>query len=73
LSAGHIGSIALAINPWGEVYLDGKKMGVSPPLKELQVTPGKHTIEIKNTSFASHTETLEVKLNDRLKIQHEFR
>ncbi len=73
LPASHTGSIALAINPWGEVYLDGKKMGVSPPLKELQVTPGKHTIEIKNTSFASHTETLEVKLNDRLKIKHEFR
>ncbi len=73
LPASHTGSIALAINPWGEVYLDGKKMGVSPPLKVLQVTPGKHTIEIKNTSFASHTETLEVKLNDRLKIKHEFR
>jgi class 3 adenylate cyclase len=73
LSTGHIGSIALAIKPWGEVYLDGKKMGVSPPLKEIQVIPGKHTIEIKNTFFASHTETLEVKQNDRLKIQHEFR
>ncbi len=73
LPASHTGSIALAIKPWGEVYLDGKKMGVSPPLKELQVTPGKHTIEIKNTFFASHTETLEVKLNDHLKIKHQFR
>ncbi|HWN30307.1 MAG TPA: adenylate/guanylate cyclase domain-containing protein [Burkholderiales bacterium] len=73
LPASQTGSIALAINPWGEVYVDGRKMGVSPPLKELQVTPGKHTIEIKNTSFASHTETLEVKLNDRLNIKHEFR
>jgi len=73
LSASHTGFITLAINPWGEVYLDGKKMGVSPPLKELQVTPGKHTIEIKNTSFAGHTETLEVKLNARVKITHQFR
>ena len=73
LPASQTGFIALVINPWGEVYLDGKKMGVSPPLKELQVTPGKHTIEIKNTSFASHTETLEIKLNDRLRIKHEFR
>ena len=67
------GLVTLAINPWGEIYLDGKKMGVSPPLKELRVTPGKHTIEVKNTSFASHTETLEVKLNDQLKVKHEFR
>jgi hypothetical protein len=73
LPASQTGSIALAINPWGEVYIDGRKMGVSPPLKELQVTPGKHTIEIKNTSFSSHTETLEVNLNDRVKITHQFR
>jgi class 3 adenylate cyclase len=73
LPASQTGSIALAINPWGEVYIDGRKMGVSPPLKELQVTPGKHTIEIKNTSFASHTETLEVNLNGRVKITHQFR
>ncbi|HUL41954.1 MAG TPA: adenylate/guanylate cyclase domain-containing protein [Burkholderiales bacterium] len=65
--------IALVIDPWGEVYLDGKKMGVSPPLKELEVKPGKHTVEIKNTTFASHTETLDVKSNDHLKITHEFR
>jgi hypothetical protein len=73
LPTSHTGFITLAINPWGEVYLDGKKMGVSPPLKELQVTPGKHTIEIKNTFFAGHTETLEVNLNDRFKIVHKFR
>lgn len=73
LPTSNTGFITLAINPWGEVYLDGKKMGVSPPLKELQVTPGKHTIEIKNTFFAGHTETLEVNLNDRVKIVHRFR
>lgn len=73
LPTSNTGFITLAINPWGEVYLDGKKMGVSPPLKELQVTPGKHTIEIKNTFFAGHTETLEVNLNDRVKIVHKFR
>ena len=73
LPTSQTGFITLAINPWGEVYLDGKKMGVSPPLKELQVTPGKHTIEIKNTFFAGHTETLEVNLNDRVKIVHKFR
>jgi len=65
--------IALAINPWGEVYLDGKKMGISPPLKELEVTAGKHTVEVKNTTFASYKETLQVKSDDHLKITHEFR
>ncbi|HSS46703.1 MAG TPA: adenylate/guanylate cyclase domain-containing protein [Burkholderiales bacterium] len=67
------GLIALAIKPWGEIYVDGKKMGVSPPLKELPLTPGKHTIEIKNGAFPTYTETVEVEHNGRVKIVHQFR
>ncbi|HVS27652.1 MAG TPA: adenylate/guanylate cyclase domain-containing protein [Burkholderiales bacterium] len=67
------GLITLTIKPWGEIYLDGKKMGVSPPLKKLPLTAGKHTIEIKNSAFPSYTETVEVKPNDRVKITHQFR
>ena len=67
------GLIALAIKPWGEIYVDGKKMGISPPLKELPLTPGKHTIEIKNGAFPTYTETVEIEHNERVKIVHQFR
>jgi class 3 adenylate cyclase len=58
--------------PWGEVYLDGKIQGVSPPLTELNVPQGKHKIEIRNTIFPSYTQSIQVKAGDRIKIRHKF-
>lgn len=66
------GKIMLAIIPWGEVFVDGRRRGVSPPLKTLFLAPGKHMIEIRNTSFPVHRETVEVKSGAVLKIQHKF-
>lgn len=58
--------------PWGEVYLDGKMQGVSPPLTELNVPQGQHKIEIRNTIFPSYTQSIQVKAGDRIKIRHKF-
>lgn len=67
-----VATIVIAVSPWGEIYLDGRKKGVAPPLKKLQVTPGKHIIEIRNTGFPDYTETVEVKAQDTVKVKHRF-
>lgn len=41
----------LQIKPWGTVYVDGAERGVSPPLKRLALTPGRHTIRITNPDY----------------------
>jgi serine/threonine-protein kinase len=64
--------VALAVTPWGEVYVDGKKRGVTPPMTELQLTPGKHAIEIRNTNFQPYRRTVELGAGGRLKIKHKF-
>ena len=64
--------INLVILPWGEVYLDGRMQGISPPLLELQVAPGKHEIEIRNTNFAVFKQAVQVKVGEKLKINHTF-
>ncbi|MCL5669030.1 MAG: PEGA domain-containing protein [Gammaproteobacteria bacterium] len=64
--------LSFAISPWGEIYLDGKKKGVSPPLNKLKVSPGRHTIEIRNSDFPSYTETVEVTDQKTVKIKHKF-
>lgn len=64
--------VSIAVAPWGEVYLDGKMQGVSPPLIELQVSPGKHEIEIRNTTFPVHRQDIEVKAGGSVKIKHKF-
>ncbi|HEX5394666.1 MAG TPA: adenylate/guanylate cyclase domain-containing protein [Rhodocyclaceae bacterium] len=65
-------SVSLAIAPWGEVYVDGQMKGVSPPLKALSLTPGKHKIEIRNTTFPSHTVQIDESVKDKIMIQHKF-
>jgi hypothetical protein len=62
----------LMVLPWGEVYLDGRMQGVSPPLMELQVAPGKHEIEIRNTNFPVYKQVIQVKVGEKLKVQHTF-
>lgn len=66
------GSVRLAIQPWGEVYIDGAKRGVSPPMKSISLAPGTHHIEIRNGSFAPHKETIEVKSGGQITIQYVF-
>ena len=64
--------VGIAVTPWGEVYLDGRMQGVSPPLTELQVTPGKHEIEIRNTTFPAYIQSINVKADEKVKIKHKF-
>ncbi len=64
--------LSLAITPWGEVYVDGEKQGVSPPLHELKISAGAHTIEVRNTTFPSHVETVRAKAGARIKIKYKF-
>ena len=64
--------VKLAITPWGEIYVDGKKRGVSPPLHDVGIAAGKHQIEVRNPSFASHIKTVDVKAGDQIRIKHKF-
>jgi hypothetical protein len=46
--------------------------GVSPPLQELQLAPGRHRVEIRNTPAQSHVVTVDAKPGERIKIKHKF-
>ena len=64
--------ITLAIAPWGEVYVDGDRIGVSPPVNEVEVAPGKRKIEIKNGGFPVYTQVVDVKADQKVRIKHKF-
>lgn len=64
--------VGVAVAPWGEIYLDGRMQGVSPPLAELHVVPGRHEIEIRNTTFPPYTQSIHVKAGEQIKIKHKF-
>jgi hypothetical protein len=66
------GSVGLAITPWGEVRVDGEVKGRSPPLKQLEVSPGKHTIEVRHPQHAPITVQVDVSPGEEVTVRHAF-
>ncbi|MDB5927436.1 MAG: hypothetical protein JWN13_6372 [Betaproteobacteria bacterium] len=69
---GEPATVTLAISPWGQVFVNGKMRGVSPPLQELELPPGKHRIEVRNDGSATHVVSVNAKPGERLRIKHKF-
>jgi class 3 adenylate cyclase len=70
---GDVGRLELAVLPWGEVLVDGRSRGVSPPLRVLDIPAGSHTIEIRNSTFPNHVEKVNVKAGEAVRIRHRFK
>jgi hypothetical protein len=66
------GSIALAITPWGEIRVNGELKGRSPPLKRLELAPGKHSIELRHPQSAPIALEVEVSPGEELTVRHAF-
>ena len=61
-----------AVQPWGEIYVNGRSRGVTPPMKSLKLEPGKYKVEVRNTTFAPHVENLDLKARDEVTVRHKF-
>lgn len=65
-------TVQLAIKPWGEVFVDGKKVGVTPPLNKIAISPGKRQIVVRNSDFLPFETTLDIQPESLLQISHRF-
>jgi serine/threonine-protein kinase len=65
-------SVNFSVLPWGEVFVDGKSFGASPPLKVIKIAPGPHIIEIKNGMLSPYRETVNLESGVNMKIKHKF-
>jgi len=65
-------NVVIVAFPWAEVYVDGNRLGVSPPLRSIALRPGKHKVELRNSSFPAHVETVDVKSGAEISVKHRF-
>ena len=72
-SSAGVGRLGFAVSPWGEIYVDGRKRGITPPMTELRLPAGRYKVEIRNTNFAPHAQTIELAADATLRIKHKFR
>ena len=66
------GVVQLAVSPWGQVEVDGKPMGTSPPLTRLTLSSGSHTITVRNTDFPAYTTSVTVDGETPVTLRHRF-
>ena len=65
-------TLVFNVVPWGEIFVNGKSQGVTPPKKSLKLEPGKYKIEVRNTTFPAHVENLDLKARDEITVRHKF-
>ncbi|WP_313625992.1 serine/threonine protein kinase [Achromobacter sp.] len=65
-------TVRLDIRPWGEVWINGVARGVSPPVKELKLIPGKYQVVVRNADLPPLRMTLEVRAGRPAVISHTF-
>jgi serine/threonine-protein kinase len=66
------GRVVLAVSPWGEVYVNGTLRGTTPPLAEVELPPGRHRIEIRNSAQLPYHTFVELQAGETQPIRHAF-
>ena len=66
------GVLRIAVSPWGEVEVDGKAAGTSPPLTELSLPEGTHQIVIRNADLPAHSVQVSVTAGQAITLKYKF-
>jgi hypothetical protein len=65
-------TVNLDVRPWGEIFVDGKSRGVSPPLKALSLPAGRHTVVVRNADLPAYRVVVDLKPGQPLTLRHVF-
>ncbi|MBL8345342.1 MAG: protein kinase [Rubrivivax sp.] len=66
------GTLQLAISPWGQVEVDGQPAGTTPPLTQLTLPAGPHSIIIRNADFPPFSTMVQVQADKPTVVRHRF-
>ena len=64
--------LIIAVSPRGELYIDGKHRGTTPPLTTLDLEPGLHRIEIRSGSRRPYLTYMTLEAGDERRVRHDF-
>ena len=66
------GVVRLAISPWGEVEVNGRSAGTTPPMTQLTLPAGSHNIVIRNADFPPFSTSVQVQADKPVVVRHRF-
>jgi serine/threonine-protein kinase len=56
-----VGTVALDVSPWADVYVDGEQRDTTPLERPLIVAPGLHTLTLRNPALGRFDTTITVR------------
>jgi hypothetical protein len=65
-------NVKLRVSPWAVVRVDGKRLGVTPPITNLSLAAGSRTIELSNPGFETLKRVVQVTKGTTVTIAHDF-
>jgi len=66
------GVLRIAVSPWGQIEIDGKPAGTSPPLTELNLAEGSHQIVIRNSDLPPYSTSVSVTAGQTATLKYKF-
>jgi hypothetical protein len=64
--------LIVSVSPRGELYIDGKHHGTTPPITTFDLTPGMHRIEVRNGSRSPYLTYMTVQAGEVRRIRYDF-
>lgn len=72
LAASTLGRLEVDVSPWGEVYVDGRRRGATPPALKIALAPGRHVVEIRRVGSPTRREVITLRAHETARIEHRF-
>jgi hypothetical protein len=60
------------VKPRGDVVIDGRSYGRTPPLREVEIPPGRHRVRVMNGNYPTLELSMKVEPGERVLIAHTF-
>jgi len=66
------GTVEIRVEPWGNIFIDGRLVGITPPQLRIQLNPGPVRIEMKNETHPAKQVLLNIEAGHTYQIRHVF-
>lgn len=67
-----VGYLSCNIYPWGEIFIDGKSVGITPLRKPIALLSGKYDLTVKNSQYESISRQVTISAEDTINFNYNF-
>lgn len=67
-----MGTLTLDIRPWGNVSINGRGYGASPPRNSVRLAPGEYNIIVTNGDLPAYRTTVTIEQGGSAALSHQF-